>query len=73
MSQAVWEIRIELGPGLDLIQESPARSRESHQEHNLVIKALAAAAATAVRQAMHRHVVATEREIRRAGRAGRAR
>src|SRR5215467_5099879 len=66
VSQAVRQIRIELGPGLDLIQESPARSRESHQEHNRIIKALASGAATAARQAMHRHVVATEREIRRA-------
>ena len=66
MSQAVREIRIELGPGLDLIQDSPPRSRESHQEHDRIIRALAAGAATAARQAMHRHVVATEREIRRA-------
>jgi DNA-binding FadR family transcriptional regulator len=66
VSQAVREIRIELGPGLDLIQESPQRNRESHQEHGRIIKALASGDGTSARQAMHRHVVSTEREIRRA-------
>ena len=66
VAQAVREIRIELGAGLDLIQESPQRNRESHLEHARIIKSLAAGDGTAARQAMHRHVVATEREIRRA-------
>ena len=65
-SQAVREIRIQLALGLDLIQSSPGRNEESHQEHIRIVKALTAGDDSAARLAMHRHVVATEREIRRA-------
>jgi len=65
-SQAVREIRIQLSLGLDLLQSSPQRNRESHQEHVRILKALTAGDGSAARQAMHRHVVSTEREIRRA-------
>ena len=65
-SQAVREIRIQLALGLDLIQSSPRRNKESHQEHLRILKSLTAGDGSAARLAMHRHVVATEREIRRA-------
>lgn len=65
-SQAVREIRIQLALGLDLIQSSPRRNKESHQEHLRILKSLTAGDGSAARHAMHRHVVATEREIRRA-------
>lgn len=65
-SQAVREIRIQLSLGLDLIQSSPPRNQESHQEHTRILKALTAGDGSAARQHMQRHVVSTEREIRRA-------
>jgi DNA-binding FadR family transcriptional regulator len=65
-SQAVREIRIQLALGLDLLQSSPQRNRESHLEHIRILKTLTAGDGSAARQAMHRHVMSTEREIRRA-------
>jgi GntR family transcriptional regulator, transcriptional repressor for pyruvate dehydrogenase complex len=65
-SRAVREIRIQLALGLDLLQSSPGRNRESHLEHRRILKALAAGDGSAARLAMQRHVLSTEREIRRA-------
>jgi GntR family transcriptional regulator, transcriptional repressor for pyruvate dehydrogenase complex len=66
LSRAIREIRIQLALGLDLIQDSPGRKRESTQEHRRIIRALTEGDGSAARLAMHRHVVATEREIKRA-------
>jgi GntR family transcriptional repressor for pyruvate dehydrogenase complex len=64
MVAAVREIRVRLAPGLDLIQgPSPARRAESRSGHALLIASLEAGDATAARDAMHDHVVATERAI----------
>ena len=60
------QIRIQIALGLDLIQSSPRRNKESHQEHLRILKSLTAGDGSGARLAMHRHVVATEREIRRA-------
>ena len=64
MSNAVRDIRVQLALGLDLIPESLPRRDESHREHVAIVKALAAANASAARRAMQRHVVATEKVIR---------
>ena len=63
---AVREIRIGLATGLDLIQESPPRRRESSGEHGAIVRALEARSASSAREAMQQHVLATERVIRRA-------
>ncbi len=64
ISNAVREIRVQLALGLDLIPWSPPRRDESHREHMAIVKALAAANASAARAAMQRHVLATEKVIR---------
>ena len=64
MSNAVREIRVQLALGLDLIPWSQPRRDESHAEHLAIVKALAAANASAARREMQRHVVATEKVIR---------
>jgi DNA-binding FadR family transcriptional regulator len=63
---AVREIRIGLATGLDLIQGSPPRRRESYGEHIAIVRALEARSASGAREAMQQHVLATERVIRRA-------
>jgi DNA-binding FadR family transcriptional regulator len=63
---AVREIRIGLATGLDIIQGSPSRRRESHGEHASILKALETRSASSAREAMQRHVLASERMIRRA-------
>lgn len=63
---AVREIRIGLAPGLDLIQTAPLRRAESFHEHVAIVKALERRSASTARRAMQRHVLATERVIRRA-------
>jgi DNA-binding FadR family transcriptional regulator len=63
---AVREIRIGLATGLDLIQGSPPRRRESLGEHVAIVRALEARSASSAREAMQGHVLATERMIRRA-------
>jgi DNA-binding FadR family transcriptional regulator len=64
MSSAVREIRVQLALGLDLIPWSPRRRDESHREHVAIVRALAAANASAARRAMQRHVIGTEKAIR---------
>jgi len=63
---AVREIWIGLATGLDIIQAAPARRPESHGEHVAIVRALEAHSASSAREAMQRHVLATERTIRRA-------
>src|SRR5437773_7826459 len=63
---AVREIRIGLASGLDLIQNSPERRRESIGEHVAIVRAIETRSASSAREAMQRHVLATERTIRRA-------
>lgn len=63
---AVREIRIGLATGLDLIYGSPPRRRESHGEHIAIVRALESRSSSGARRAMQRHVLATERTIRRA-------
>jgi GntR family transcriptional repressor for pyruvate dehydrogenase complex len=62
---AVREIRIGLAAGLDLIQ-APQRRVESLHEHDAIVQALQRRSASTARRAMQRHVLATERMIRRA-------
>jgi DNA-binding FadR family transcriptional regulator len=63
---AVREIRIGLATGLDIIQGSPERVRESFGEHVEIVRAVEARSASSAREAMQRHVLASERMIRRA-------
>jgi GntR family transcriptional regulator, transcriptional repressor for pyruvate dehydrogenase complex len=63
---AVREIRIGLATGLDIIQGSPARVRESFAEHVEILRALETHSASSAREAMQLHVLGSERMIRRA-------
>jgi len=63
---AVREIRIGLATGLDIMQGSPARVRESFAEHVEIVRALETHSASSAREAMQLHVLGSERMIRRA-------
>ena len=58
------DVRCRLAPGFDLIQAPwPAGREESRSGHALLIASLEAGDATAARDAMHHHVMATEHAI----------
>ena len=61
--QAVWEIRLRLAPGLDLIGRTLTRRRESHSGHAQLLAALERHDATAAAAAMKSHLAATRSAI----------